>query len=43
MDYHSCNGRKRFYIGGSMVLFGLLAQWLERHPYKMCGPGSIPG
>lgn len=19
MDYHSCNGRKRFYIGGSMV------------------------
>lgn len=24
-------------------LFGLLAQWLERHPYKMCGPGSIPG
>lgn len=19
MDYHCCNGRKRFYIGGSMV------------------------
>lgn len=19
MDYHSCNGRKRFYIGGSVV------------------------
>lgn len=29
--------------GCSMVLFGLLAQWLERHSYKMCGPGSIPG
>ena len=27
----------------SMVLFGLLAQWLERHPYEMCGRGSIPG
>jgi hypothetical protein len=22
---------------------GLLAQRLERHPYKMCVPGSIPG
>lgn len=22
---------------------GLLAQWLERHSYKMCVPGSIPG
>ena len=49
MNYRRCNGCKRFYIGGSMirvcdrVLFGLLAQWLERHPYKMCGPGSIPG
>lgn len=29
--------------GCSMVLFGLLAHWLERHSYKMCGPGSIPG
>ena len=23
--------------------FGLLAQWLERHSYKVCVPGSIPG
>lgn len=22
---------------------GLLAQWVERHSYKMCVPGSIPG
>lgn len=22
---------------------GLLAQWLERHSYKMRVPGSIPG
>lgn len=28
-------------VGG--VGDGLLAQWLERHPYKMCVSGSIPG
>lgn len=28
---------------GGGVINGLLAQWLERHPYKMCVSGSIPG
>ena len=34
---------RRGVVGGVRCGDGLLAQWLERHPYKMCVPGSIPG
>ena len=34
---------RRGVVGGVRCSDGLLAQWLERHSYKMRVPGSIPG